>query len=216
MAGLAFWDEPAAGAVDAGGDPILYGTGPTFAPNAWDVVFLGGDPLPGIAEVDGSPKIQFDKKKPPGADGLTVTGQGYLPGPVDIELTLWTQEQWDFFQAMAGKIWVTPNKGQPVKALDISHPAFDLWKVNKVIVESVSVPKRGKIPGSISIKIRCVQFLPPGAKNRTSTPRSTENAPLDGKVDFAKNKAKNAGGDPPSKDSMGPRGPKPDRTAGST
>lgn len=201
-----YWD-------DNGGGTVLYGEGPTFAQNPWDVVFLNGDPLPGLCKVKATPTVKFDTKKPGGVDGLTITGQGYLPGPVDIEVVLWTQEQWEFFQAIADKIWIKPRRGQSLKAIDISHPGTDLWKIKSVVVQGVSVPEDGPIPQSKVIRIKAVEFIPPNTKTKTKTVK--DKAPVHKIIQAGSPGSKNAGGKSPGETDTSPRGAKKDTSPGS-
>lgn len=198
-----YWD-------DNGGGTVLYGEGPTFASNPWDCVFLNGNPIPGLCKIKASPTVKFDPKKPGGVDGLTITKQGYLPGPVEIEVVLWTQEQWEFFQSIADEIWIKPRRAGTLKAIDISHPGTDLWKIKSVVVQGVSVPEDGPIPQSKVIRIKAVEFLPPG-KTVTKTVKASGKVPVDKKID----RAKNAGGESPGKTDTSPRGAKKDNKPGS-
>jgi hypothetical protein len=205
-----FWD-PNGGAVDRAGNPILYGEGPTFSDNPWDLIFLNGDPCPGICSVKAEPTIHFDKKKPGGVDGLTITTQGYIPGPVQVQIMLWTAEQWEFFQAIANKIWIKPKRGGQVKAIDISHPATDLWQIKSIVVEGVSVPEDGPVPQSKIVRIKAVEFLPP-EKTRTATVKQAGKVAVDKHVDRAKNAQ---GTKSPGESETGPTGAKKDTTPGS-
>jgi hypothetical protein len=197
-----FWDPES-----IYGDALPRGTGPTYMSNPWDLVYIGGDPIPGLCKVHGLPTLAFDKKKSGGSDGAVITVNGYVPGPIEIEVLLWTQDQWEFFQVLAPKIWRKPSKKTKAKdvALTIDHPAFQLWGINAVVVIGVSVPENGPIPQSKLIKIKCVEFVPTTTQNATRTVK----APVPVAESPVTSGAVNGLVDPPSKTNLAPRGPKP-------
>lgn len=194
--------------VDAAGNPqvfdglgqlVFYGEGPTYLQSEWETIFFDDVQLPGLCEVDGAVQLKIDKKKPPGSDGIELTSTGLLPGPVDITLTLWTLNQWLEFQKKKPLIWVSPDRGWPVPAVAVSHPAFNLWDINLIVIENVSVPKRGPIPQTIVIKLRCQHWVKPTNKNRTATVKSPTSV-IEGK------RTSSAQLTAPSKTDTGPRG----------
>ena len=195
-----FWD-PSNSRVDSRGKPIFYGEGPAFSDNPWDIVFLNGQPMPGLCKIKAEPVVHFDKKKPGGVDGLTITAQGYIPGAVQIEVLLWTEEQWEFFQAISDTIWTKPKRGGVIKAIDLSAPGTDLWGIKSIVVEGVSVPEEGPVPQSRIIRIKAVEFVPPG-KTKTNTVKSAGKVPVDKHID----RAANAGGKSPGENQTGPTG----------
>lgn len=187
------------------------GTGPTFADNPWDLVYISGEPVPGICKVHGLPTLAFDKKKSGGTSGAVITINGYIPGPIEIEVILWTKEQWSFFQIIAAKIWTKPAKKTSAAklAVSIAHPGLDLWGINAVVVLGVGVPERGPIPQSISIKIKCVEFVPLSGDKRSQTVKHI--APV--REDSRTSAANNGYGPPPSETDSGPRGAPPEPMA---
>lgn len=189
-----YWD-PNNGIEDRGGEPILYGEGPSYSGNPWEVVFLAGVPVPGLCKVKAAPTIKFDKKKPTGENGLTITGQGYLPGPVEIEVMIWTAQQWTFFQEIADLIWVQPKRGGFRTAIDIRYPGTDLWKITSVVVEGVSVPEDGPVPQSKVIKIKAFEFLPPTGP-ATQTPKASRTKGYKEAEEFKDHPPNNAAGGP--------------------
>lgn len=207
-----FWDPQTQ--VDNQGNPMLNGTGPTFMSNPWDIVFLGGNPIPGLCKVHGTPTLAFDKKKHGGSDGAIITVNGYIPGPIDIEITIWTQAQWDFLVALAPTLWTKPAKKiQAAKvAIDVGHPAFQLWGISQVVIIGVSVPENGPVAQSKLIKIKCVEYVPiAGNKSKTVTKQAPQV-----KEDKRTSGALNGLGDPPSVTDIGPRGPKPSTLPGAS
>lgn len=188
-----------------------YGEGDTFMKNPWDVVNLNGKPLPGLCKVKAIGKLTIDRKKPPGADGLTITSQGYDPGNVDIEILLWTWAQWKEMVQAAVTLWARPRRGGQIKALDISHPALSLWGIRSVVIEGVSIPEPGSIPQSMVVRLKAVEHLPPDQKNKTKTVKASGNVAVDKHIE----RSKNHGGEPPSVTDTGPTGAKKDKSPGS-
>jgi hypothetical protein len=211
---IPYWDalvDTGDGGVPAGS--FGYGEGETFMINPWDVVVLNGKPLPGVCKVKAIGKLTIDRKKPAGRDGLTITSQGYDPGNVDIEILLWTWKQWKEMVTAAVTLWARPRRGGQVKALDIFHPGLALWAIRSVVIECVSIPEPGPVPQSMVVRLKAVEHLPPDQKNKTKTMKASGNVAVDKNI---ARKQKNAGGDPPSVKSVGPRGEEKDTTPGST
>jgi hypothetical protein len=235
--GPPFWDQNTA--TPKGDDifrpPTFFGTGPTFLPNPWDTVVLDGKALPGKCSIRCEPQVRIDEKKPPGVDGARLTLLGYLPGPIEISIVMWTQAQWEEYVGRLPKIWRLPNKASAnvkatAKLLNISleeaqlwesshkiyHPSLEGLGVHAVVIKGISTPEDGPIPQSKLVRIRCVHFI--DDQIGFISPRKVGGAPvapLDPSVDFAAQRAKNSGLRPPSDTDMGPKGPKPDLMPGS-
>jgi hypothetical protein len=187
-------------------DPVTTtAEGPLYPEDPWDVCVIADFALPGVATVRGAPTLSFDKKKAGGVDGATITVNGYLPGPVEVDLLMWTDAQWQKFQAFAPSLWRRPNKKAKASdlAVSISHPALDLWGINQVVVLGVSPPENGPLPGTRMVKFKCVEFVPQQAVSRTKTAKSGAVVPLTKEYDPSRNRA----GDPPSKTDIEPGGP---------
>lgn len=154
--------------------PNAPGTGPTFLSNPWDFAVFNHSQLPGFWKVHGLPTLAIDKKKHAGTDGLAITANGYIPGPVEIEGLLWTPDQWANMQAIAPSIWRRPTKDAGHKfpvalAATIEHPALALWGISKFVVVGVSPPEPGSIRQSMMIKIKGIEFVPLDKTTRTKT-----------------------------------------------
>lgn len=187
--------------------------GPTFAPDSWDVITIGGQRLPGVAVVKGAPTLAFDKKKAGGVDGATITVNGYLPGPIEIEVTIWTDAQWTVMQEVADLIWRKPNKKTKASdlALTLSNPRTDLWKNTSVVVLGVSVPEDGKVQGTKVIKIKCVEFVPQDPTSKTKTAKAAGNiVPIAPQYDPSRNQP----GKPPWETDIQPGGPPKNKKGG--
>lgn len=186
--------------------------GLTRAENPWDIVTLGGQTLPGVCRVSGLPMLAFDKKKAAGVDGATITVNGYLPGPIEIDVLIWTEAQYVAMKEVAPLIWRKPNKATTAKrlALSIVHPALTLWGITDVVVLGVSVPQDGPLQGTKLIKIKCVEYVPTKAKSKSRTAKGSSNAVLAPELVGGKN----GPGEPPSKTGIHPSGPAETRKGG--
>lgn len=169
MSEIAFWDEYSKFVDGVFTGP---GVGPLYSDNPWDVVMftVGGAfvLLPGICKAHGFPTIGIDKKASKGRDGLAFNVNGYIPGPVEIESTIWTLEQWSKWQEIIPRIWRRPNAGS-VKgsslAINISYPSLQFAGINSVVIIGISPPQKGSFAQSMVIKLKALEFVPPGAVN---------------------------------------------------
>ena len=170
--GIVFWDgiTPEALAASSGG-AFSGGQGPTYSANPWEVVVLGGRALPGICTIEGLPTLKIDQKKKGGSDAITFTATGYLPGPLNLSVLIWTDEQWSVFQTVAALVWRKPNKKSKAGdlAIPIAHPDMTLWGISQVIVQGVSTGAKGPFPQSKIYKFRLLEYVGNDGKNKTKT-----------------------------------------------
>jgi hypothetical protein len=176
MPGIVWWNgvsDPAAADASAG-TLFAGGEGPDYAENPWQTVTINGQKLPGLCKAEGLPTLKIDQKKKGGADSITFTATGYLPGPINIECMIWTLSQWQIFQKIAAGIWRKPNRKSKAAdlAVTIEHPGLTLWGISQVIVSGVSTPEEGPYPQSKTIKIRCLEYVPPSRGDKTKTAKS--------------------------------------------
>jgi hypothetical protein len=167
------------------------GKGRIFMTNPWDTVWVQDRFLPGMCKVKCEPQIHIDNKKEKGADGAKLTLLGYLPGPIQIEVKIWTRAQWAAMRSALKEIlWRKPLKDDDAivrqvmkrqgltranarlaaSALTIKHPSLVPLGVEKMVVKGVSTPEDGDIVGSKIIRIQCIQFLPPDKVSRAMRP----------------------------------------------
>lgn len=182
MAEIVFWDQPDITDIpDPPAVTFFGGQGPDFPDNPWDTVFIDGQQLPGLCRVEGLPTLKIDQKKKGGADAITFTATGYLPGPISVEITIWTASQWEIFVRLAkdGTLWRKPRKKAKAKELakTISHPALALWGITQIIVQGVSTPEHGPIKFSKVVKLRCLEYVPPDKDDHTKTAKAQPNFP---------------------------------------
>ncbi len=198
---IGFWDvsDLSNAQIQGQAQAFIGGNGPDHSSNPWDTVFIGGAQLPGVCKVSGLPTLKIDQKKKGGSDAITFTATGYLPGPIEVECMIWTTSQWSIMQDIASKIWRKPNKKAKAAELaqQISHPGLALWGVNQVIVQGVSTPTPGPLPQSMVIKIKCLEYVPPNAKDQTKTAKSGPSFPENSPKFPASNFAEKPSAKPP-------------------
>jgi hypothetical protein len=173
--------------------------GSLYAKNPDELVVLDGKKLPGVATVKAAPTQQFDLQKINGGDGASVVLRGYLPGPIEIEVVIWTIEQWERWQEIFPAIWRKPGKlatksvgsGKKEKAaakvaaragavaaqqaaLTIYHPYLSQFGITRVVVTGISLPEKGPAEQSRVIRIKCMEYTPvPPGKQATARVHGT-------------------------------------------
>jgi len=224
--GLPFWAQTVAGYEGA-----------AYADSDWNVVTIGGQKLPGLGKVRCSPTYATDIQKPNGSDAAAVILRGYVPGPIEIEVLIWTPEHWDLLQAVMTKLWRKPNKSSPLDlpgggknasavksaketaalklgvqalqqaAVSIEHPGLGLYGISQVVVTGVSLPEEGPAPQSKIVRIKCVEYVP--ATTRKSQTRKTKGTKsLLSAPKVKQNVAeRNSAAAAPSETDGGPKGP---------
>jgi len=186
MGGIVFWDGIDPDIAEVGSTDVFNGgEGPDYAPNPWDLVWLGGRALPGLCTIEGLPTLKIDQKKKGGADSITFTATGYLPGPLNLTCMIWTTSQWSIFQDIAAHVWRKPNKKSKAGdlAISISHPDLTLWGISQVIVQGVSTGARGPVPQSKIYKFRLLEYVGNDKADKTKTAKPQKaNASVDKRI----------------------------------
>jgi hypothetical protein len=211
--------------------------GPDYAPNRHDTVRLKGMYLPGICKIKALPTREYDREKAPGRDGATIIMQGYLPGPIDIEVLLWMPIHFELWEGIVDKLWGAPGKLAPgaakkqtaasiedaaklaeERAIEISHPATDVMKIHRVVITGISLPEPGPQPQSRVVNIKCLEFVPSPTAQQTAVVKGTDSA-LPETSALYQHTPKNAGGTgagpSPGLTDGGPHGPPRSRNRGS-
>lgn len=146
-------------------------------PDSWDRVVLGGVEIPGLASVeDVKVSGRWDIKEAPGTDGAIETYKGYTPASWRIRVRLWTEEQWDLWQAALLKFRPRPGKATP-GAFDIIHPATAAWGISSAIVTEVTGPSPGDPDGVLEFILECREYFAPPKKNATGTASGSVGGP---------------------------------------
>lgn len=222
---VAFWDS---GVKDESTLPSGSGEGlrtinQTFSDHPWDVVWIGSPrrALPGICKImDGGTEIGIDAKNPDGKDGAAITVKGYRPGPFEISCTVWTARQWVELLAVLEAIWRRPNKELKTRQVDgrkttvsdiavgVYHPALEMYGITSCVVKGPTFPTDGPFDGARTVRIKCVQNVPPGKKRQTKTATTGDDSRVAPEVNASASSPLNVKPIPPSKNkkALGPRG----------
>jgi hypothetical protein len=141
--------------------------------NPWDMVWLNGVLLPGVAypEVNKGHKLQI--KESAGTSGGVTTDQGFRPAEIDIHWMIWTPAQWEKMQLILPKLEPPPTAGYKMPAFSISHPATLVRGITDIVIEKITGPTAGQVHGTRIVKAKCWQYLKPGKASQTNTPGGT-------------------------------------------
>ena len=177
--GIPFWDGYSAFSAT-----VIRGSaeGALFSYNGWDRVVLAQETLPGLCKARARPEIGIDRKPAPGRDGETLTVKGYRPCEIEIESMIWTPEQWLKWQEIIPSIWRRPNPGSVLSArnaVGIAYPPFTFAGISQVVIVGLEPPQRGSIPQSMVIKLKALEFVPPGAVNNSTVISRPAGPPID-------------------------------------
>lgn len=172
--------------------------GPLYAPNPWDTCWVGGLQIPGIIRVAALPTQAADVQQPSDRDGAAIVMRGYTPGPIDIEIVLWTPEQWKVYQDVLGNVWKKPGKIAPTTlpsgkaadlarsganaaeqaALDIIHPSLNgALGIKSIMILGVSVPvptndpKQGRV-----VHWKCLEYVPVAKRTALSKAKGSKSS----------------------------------------
>lgn len=143
-----------------------------YSPSPWDFVTLGSVVFPGVCTVSATPSKRLDNKQAAGRDGATPTFVGYSPAQVEIKCKVWTGPQWEALQEVIAGIWPTAEGAKTAttynESMAIDHPALAALRITKVVVQSITAPSTAE-RGTLSITVRCLEFVPPTKKSAVKT-----------------------------------------------
>jgi hypothetical protein len=141
----------------------------------WDTVFLGAEPLPGIARVTGSHGRKLDVKSPPGRNGATITDKGYQPAKVEITLKLWEKAQLEAWFRIAPTLTYRrepPVRGTSSTSTSKSRAARDnaraLAQANETRDRLVELSNSGIADDNLQKEVNAIE-----AEDRLRTQRSS-------------------------------------------
>lgn len=185
-----FWDSTGEGYSVEGEETLYPG-------NAWDRVKLGAYKLPGVCSVSVKPARRVDKQTKNGGDGSVKIFKGLDDAKVDIEITIWTPEQYEELHRITGLIW--PGAGKDTKhegkrtsagtktqlALDITHPECERYGIASVVILSMTSLVPGSVVGTKKMTMACEQHGKESKKNVTKKvmgSNSSANAKIDSRL----------------------------------
>lgn len=135
--------------------------------HGWDFVWLGGELLPGVAQVSVKLGSDLDVKKPPGGTGATIRDQGDPPAEVTIVLNVANQAELDQLESMRPKLRPKSKTGAR-DPLEIQHPNPNFWGITAVTVKEIDSPSPNAVQGW-DLTITCLEWFPapkPTPKNK--------------------------------------------------
>ncbi|MGK3995093.1 hypothetical protein [Sorangium sp. So ce1024] len=147
---------------------------PETQPGAWDTLFLAGRVFPGLAKVKVKGGQKIDRKDAPGSDGESTTQQGEKAKDVEIVHRMWTQEQWDEYEACFLLVEPVAEKRRPVDIVT-SQTAFRL--ITSVIIEEIDGPNWDEEKRWMEVRYRCIEHKPPPPKNTTKKNEASQSTP---------------------------------------
>jgi hypothetical protein len=130
-------------------------------PDLYDVLFLGGRQMPGIATVKVTRRRKIDKKSAKGKNKATVTVQGYEPAELEITLKMLTPEDMTSLYEAVPLLEPTADRttAKDADALDIAHYTTSFRDIKAVVVESLEGPEL--VNGEMFLKIKACEFRKP-------------------------------------------------------
>ncbi len=134
----------------------------------WDLLWLGGDLMPGLATVDAEVARKIDIQPVKGSDGATIADEGYIPSPINIALKLWLKAHWLEWQRVLPAIHPRQIGGLR-RPLEIWHPAAEVLGIETIYVTKIGSPRGegGKDPRIIPIE--AIQWFPAPKPAKTSS-----------------------------------------------
>lgn len=140
--------------------------------SSWDKVELGGRPLPGLCKLTGGGVEHIiDKQGARGQQGARTSIDGTKLAEFEIEITIWTEEQWNEFQSIITALKGKPGKGLP-EPQPIKHPSPNAYGIDKVSVIYIGFPEDGKIENTKTIKLKCLQWVKKPKATGTIKPKN--------------------------------------------
>lgn len=151
--------------------------GRVYMTNPEETLWIKGMQVPGRCRVRALPSQDYTREKAPGQSGGTIIMQGYLPGPIDVEIMMWLPEQRARWSEILKEIWVKPGKVSSGKveggsvavasalaqqnAVEVVHPELLELGVHRAVVVGVSLPEPGPVPQSRVVNLKLLEMTPP-------------------------------------------------------
>jgi hypothetical protein len=128
----------------------------------WDVCFLGGIELPGMARVTVKINSDLDTKKPKGAKQASIADKGDKPSRIVIELTLEEDNDLKLLEAQLPNLRPR-SQGAGRAPLEIVHPNPNFWGITAVTVDDIDAGHPDPVDGW-KIEISCLEWAPEPVK----------------------------------------------------
>src|SRR5262245_24486168 len=146
---------------------------PLDTPELYDVVYLAGQALPGIAQVSAASRpYKWDAKQAKGSSGATTTYKSEDLAKIKVKLLLWLPEHIVARERPRVPLKSPHDVKQP-SALDIQHPYLEELDIRSVVVEDLGqMEHSGK--GLFTVTISLLEYRPP--KKAGGTPKGSKSA----------------------------------------
>lgn len=137
---------------------------------------LGGYVLPGIVTVK-APEFEakIDSKEAKGANGNKISFDGVKAAESEIEIVVWTADQYTEMVELLSDLKPPDGKGAPLP-WDVIYPFFNDMGVNTLIVTKIEGPGFGKMKGTYEAKIKVKEWRADWAKPGSGTPTTSKTA----------------------------------------
>lgn len=106
---------------------------------SWEVLYLGGERLFGVARVDIKLPSGLDIQKPKGGRRATIKDEGTPPAVLDISIELLPIEL-ALFELQIGLLRPRSKNGAR-DPIEIGHPNARLWGINVVTIGEIDSPQ---------------------------------------------------------------------------
>ena len=136
-------------------------------PTEWDKVWFAGNECPGIARVNASLPNGLDVQKPKGGKRATIKDNGDPPIRLDVTLELLPDELPDLVQTVLPSLRPVGKDGGRAP-VSFWHPMATALNVANVIVSDVQL-KHPKSGGTMTVTIKCMEWVPAPAKVKAKT-----------------------------------------------
>lgn len=147
-------------------DLIGGGGQPSPQASVWDLLILGGEPVPGVARVEVTPGSGVDVQKPRGSKRAYVEDEGDPPDELSIEITL-TPAEAKLFRDKIVPLIKPRNKSGGREPLEISHPQAEFWGIGVIMVGPIRAPQPAP-GGFMKISMRAWEWVDKPAEVKTS------------------------------------------------
>lgn len=133
----------------------------------WDILWIGGELMPGLAAVDCDVARKIDVQVVKGSDGATMTDEGYEPQPIQIALKLWLKAHWIEWQRVLPIIHPRQVGGLR-RPLEILHPSTESLGIETIYVRKISSPRGTGAKEPRIITLEALQWFPAPKAAKTS------------------------------------------------
>lgn len=148
-------------------------TGPTYNTlNSNSYVTLDGSVNPGLippsSGITITKQVVVDAKKSIGANYSTNTTHGVESPKFDINILIWTADQWMKFKSWIQQFVPIPGKATP-QIHSCIHPMLQFHNITYLQVWGIEGPKQHTSPKQRIFTLKCIQSAPPSKKSATNT-----------------------------------------------